>query len=75
MRRRSTASASSVAQRAAMSLKSPGAASQPVWPCSTRSGTPPTRVATTGSPLAMASISASGMASECDVDTTTSSSA
>ena len=54
---------------------SPGATRRPVTPSSTRSGTPPTRVATTGRSAAIASMSDTGEPSFREVSATTQASA
>ena len=56
--------------RSAKAASSSRSTSQPVTPSTTTSGTPPTRVATAGRPLAAASISTSGVPSLSDEFTT-----
>lgn len=51
---------------------SPGLTSNPLWPSFTSSGTPPTRVATTGMPWDIASMRETGTPSEKLASTTTS---
>ena len=68
-------SASSVCIAFVRAAGSPGGTRAPVTPSSTRSGTPPTRVAATGRPAAIASISETGEPSLREVSTTRSRSA
>jgi glycosyltransferase involved in cell wall biosynthesis len=59
-RPRSSASASKVSMASASATTSPGGTTKPETPCSTNSATPATRVDTTGTPDAMASMSTTG---------------
>src|SRR5438132_1693635 len=68
MRSQSSGSPASRARRSASSSVAPSSTRKPSSPSRTTSGTPPTRVATTGRPAARASIALTGVPSFDELD-------